>query len=52
MSIEDRLAVLKNKLRTREGAPGYEKNVEAIKQEIVRLETLLVASSDDPGDKK
>ena len=50
--IDDRIAGLKAKLAKRDGVPGYEKNVEAIRQEIERLEaikTLPVASSDDPG---
>lgn len=32
------LEKLKNKLRAREGVPGYEKNCEVIRAEIARLE--------------
>ena len=53
MSIEDRLAVLKNKLRARENVPGYEKNTEAIKQEIDRLSVALdKKSGSGRGNKK
>jgi hypothetical protein len=34
-----RIAALKAKLRARENTPGYEKNCEAIRAEIARLET-------------
>ena len=34
----DRLTKLRTKLKAREGKPGYEKNCEAIKSEIARIE--------------
>lgn len=35
-----RLASLRKKLKAREGTPGYEKNCEDIRAEIVRLEEI------------
>lgn len=46
--IDDRISGLKAKLAKRDGMPGYEKNIEAIKQEIERLESLPVASPTKP----
>lgn len=33
-----RLAILKSKVKAREGKPGYKQNVEEVKAEIARLE--------------
>lgn len=45
--IQDRLAKLKARLRSREGKPGLEENCIAIKQEIERLENLHLTTSKD-----
>lgn len=42
-----RLAELRAKLKARDGKPGFEKNCEAIREEIKRLETM--ASQGETG---
>lgn len=42
----NRIEHLEAKLAAREGKPGYEKNVEAIKAEIARLDRVQA----EPGD--
>lgn len=45
-----RLDKLRRKLSAREGTPGYEKNCEAIRQEIARLEGVKPSIPEPPAD--
>jgi hypothetical protein len=42
-----RLVKLRQKLASRDGTPGYEKNCTAIRQEIARLERGTIPSDED-----
>lgn len=42
-----RIEKLRDKLRARDGTPGYEKNCEALRAEIARLEGSAAASGNE-----
>lgn len=50
--MTSRLDTLRNKLRAREGIPGYEKNCQVLKAEIARLETKPVFDDQTKAPKK
>lgn len=40
MANEGRIAIIKARIAEREGKPGYKRNVEALKAELVKLTAL------------
>ncbi len=49
-NVPGRIAALKRKHTARFGKSGYEKNCEAIRAEIARLEAVTLASKDKSSD--